>query len=239
MEVTAIPTMYYGYRFRSRLEARYAVLFTTLGLKWKYEHEGFYLDGLRYLPDFWFPERKWFADVKGEEPGSDDMEKMYRLAAKAKRPLFVLVGTPGDEDQSTRCLGGDVSVTVRANLQHHCLKGTLFPELRGGDWEDAVRCPLCNCLEVHQSDAVAESPLDIPMWCENGHQWSLRIETEKGRTFMSIVAAQTEERELVVFADGDSKRLAEAVIAARSARFEHGECGAPSQPSYRKPSRVV
>ena len=51
--IKAIETYYNGYRFRSRLEARWAVFFDTLGVKYEYEPEGFELDGgLRYLPDF-------------------------------------------------------------------------------------------------------------------------------------------------------------------------------------------
>ncbi|MDR3571756.1 MAG: hypothetical protein P4L81_06215 [Candidatus Pacebacteria bacterium] len=54
--IKAIETSYKGYRFRSRLEARWAVFFETLGVEWKYEPEGFELsDGTRYLPDFWLP----------------------------------------------------------------------------------------------------------------------------------------------------------------------------------------
>lgn len=48
----AIETVYKGYRFRSRLEARWAVFFDELGLDWKYEAEGYDFDGVRYLPDF-------------------------------------------------------------------------------------------------------------------------------------------------------------------------------------------
>lgn len=48
-----IETEYKGYRFRSRLEARWAVFFDTCGVKWEYEPEGFDLgDGIKYLPDF-------------------------------------------------------------------------------------------------------------------------------------------------------------------------------------------
>jgi hypothetical protein len=48
-----IETVYKGYKFRSRLEARWAVLFDALGVKWQYEVEGFQLsDGECYLPDF-------------------------------------------------------------------------------------------------------------------------------------------------------------------------------------------
>ena len=49
----AIETIYKGYRFRSRLEARWAVFFDALGIDWQYEVEGFELDnGEWYLPDF-------------------------------------------------------------------------------------------------------------------------------------------------------------------------------------------
>ena len=52
-ELKAIQTEYKGYRFRSRLEARWAVFFDTLGVKWEYEPEGYDLgNGVYYLPDF-------------------------------------------------------------------------------------------------------------------------------------------------------------------------------------------
>ena len=55
MEIKAIETVYNGYRFRSRLEARWAVFFDAAGIKYEYEPEGFDLGGgLYYLPDFIF-----------------------------------------------------------------------------------------------------------------------------------------------------------------------------------------
>ena len=51
--IKAIETEYKGYRFRSRLEARWAVFFDAIGAKWEYEPEGYELaDGTMYLPDF-------------------------------------------------------------------------------------------------------------------------------------------------------------------------------------------
>lgn len=48
-----IETFYKGYKFRSRLEARLAVFFDALNLKWQYEAEGYKLsNGEYYLPDF-------------------------------------------------------------------------------------------------------------------------------------------------------------------------------------------
>ncbi len=47
-----IETFYNGYHFRSRNEARWAVFFDNIRLQYRYEFEGFDLNGLRYLPDF-------------------------------------------------------------------------------------------------------------------------------------------------------------------------------------------
>ena len=51
--IKPIETFYHGYRFRSRLEARWAVFFDACGAEWEYEPEGFDMgDGVLYLPDF-------------------------------------------------------------------------------------------------------------------------------------------------------------------------------------------
>lgn len=53
MDIKAIETEYKGYRFRSRLEARWAIFFDACNMEWEYEPEGFYFeDGVQYLPDF-------------------------------------------------------------------------------------------------------------------------------------------------------------------------------------------
>jgi hypothetical protein len=56
-EIGAIETVFDGYRFRSRLEARWAVFFKTAGIRYIYEPERFRLstDEL-YLPDFYLPD---------------------------------------------------------------------------------------------------------------------------------------------------------------------------------------
>lgn len=54
--IKAIETVYKGYRFRSRLEARWAVFFEKLGWEWRYEHQGYEIgwgeDRIPWLPDF-------------------------------------------------------------------------------------------------------------------------------------------------------------------------------------------
>lgn len=62
--VRAIDTEYKSYKFRSRLEARWAVFFDHLSLKWQYEVEGFELPSGRYLPDFYFPDDDLYVEIK-------------------------------------------------------------------------------------------------------------------------------------------------------------------------------
>jgi hypothetical protein len=50
--IKPIETRYAGCRFRSRLEARVAVLLDELGVAWEYEPQGFATDAGPYLPDF-------------------------------------------------------------------------------------------------------------------------------------------------------------------------------------------
>jgi len=54
--IRPIETRYKGYRFRSRLEARYAVFMDAMKVEWQYEPEGFELPSGRYLPDFFLPQ---------------------------------------------------------------------------------------------------------------------------------------------------------------------------------------
>lgn len=64
--IKPIETYYKGYRFRSRLEARWAVFFDSVGIDWTYEEQGYtFPDGTCYLPDFYLPESHTFFEVKG------------------------------------------------------------------------------------------------------------------------------------------------------------------------------
>lgn len=92
--MVAIKTSYGGYRFRSRLEARWAIFFDALGVEWRYEPEGFNLDGVLYLPDFWLPNHRMWAEVKPERLSDAECEKCRRLAAVSGRPVLELVDHP-------------------------------------------------------------------------------------------------------------------------------------------------
>lgn len=90
----AIETRYRGYRFRSRLEARWAVFFDALGIDWLYENEGYQIGQERYLPDFWLPTfcGGMFAEVKPQDSG--DWNKAIALCKQSGKSVWLCEGVP-------------------------------------------------------------------------------------------------------------------------------------------------
>lgn len=74
-DIKPIETIYKNYRFRSRLEARWAVFFDALKIRWEYEKEGYVLPSGAYLPDFWLPDLRVWVEIK---PGN--YEQVWELA---------------------------------------------------------------------------------------------------------------------------------------------------------------
>jgi len=61
----ALETEYNGVLFRSRLEARWAILFDLLKLKWVYEPECFVLsNNQKYTPDFYIEDFDLYIEIK-------------------------------------------------------------------------------------------------------------------------------------------------------------------------------
>ena len=117
--IKAIETIYNGYRFRSRMEARWAVFFDTLGIEYQYELEGYELsNGEWYLPDFYLHLNKMWVEVKpkldipnygigtnytdsilakyGRNLSIPLVWSKYRTFTKdIEQPLLILSGAPG------------------------------------------------------------------------------------------------------------------------------------------------
>ena len=91
-EIKAIETRYKGYRFRSRLEARWAVFFDALGVKWEYEKEGYQLPSGWYLPDFWLSQVKMWAEVKGNKFSCREMRLAEELVDATGFRVLILDG---------------------------------------------------------------------------------------------------------------------------------------------------
>lgn len=92
MNIKPIETVYNGYRFRSRLEARWAVFFDAAGIEYYYEPEGVRLsDGTLYLPDFYLPKSHQWFEVKGVM-GEGDKHKIEQFIRDAN--VSVAIGYP-------------------------------------------------------------------------------------------------------------------------------------------------
>lgn len=90
--IAPIETIYKGYRFRSRLEARWAVFFDALGVKYEYEKEGFDIDGTWYLPDFYLPEMDIFVEIKPDLQSYSSL--LQSLADQTNKTVLNVCGVP-------------------------------------------------------------------------------------------------------------------------------------------------
>lgn len=98
--IQAIETRYNGYRFRSRLEARWAVFFDALNARWEYETQGYRLsNGTMYLPDFYFPGQYTFVETKGESPNLVELKKARGLVQDFQSGLIFVVSRPPGEER--------------------------------------------------------------------------------------------------------------------------------------------
>lgn len=109
MSIKPIPTSYRGYRFRSRLEARWAVFMDHAGISdWRYETQGFLIGSVPYLPDFYLPSSDAWIEVKG---AAAELDYDLMLAAPACLPggRLLIVGPNPEppEDGNWAWLGLD------------------------------------------------------------------------------------------------------------------------------------
>ncbi len=88
----ALPTEYQGITFRSRLEARWAVFFDSIGVTWCYEDEGYELsDGTFYLPDFYIP--RWDCNIEIKSTAQpDEKVKCAVLCECLQRKVLLVEG---------------------------------------------------------------------------------------------------------------------------------------------------
>lgn len=217
MKIKPIETRYKGYRFRSRLEARWAVFFDALNFQWEYEPEGFVLsDGTHYLPDF-----------RVKTPQGKDVWyeiKPSGVLSDTKFDLFLADQWMWDTDDS--------DPTFRAAL----LSGDPIEHL-GRIWFSQTNlrhqnylCPRCGFIsdpsygayfldEPHQgNDEFGCDPCDFETptggFCDS----------EDGILFGSV----TPHKGTLLLEGGEYKKryarlIYQAAEKARSARFEHGE----------------
>lgn len=201
--IKAIETRYKGYRFRSRLEARWAVFFDAMGLDWEYEPEGFELsDGRYYLPDFKVTSPQGYTTWYEVKPksGSDD-GKMGRLEKDFMSQF--------DESQ---CVTDSFTLLCGDPIEFL------------GDSSNLKVCPRCgNLMDYDNGSSIGLSGAYYPCWpCDIGTPSGsgdseigvngLTVRPHKGAIDIDFVTFERHS-DLIVY----------ACKKARSARFEHGE----------------
>jgi hypothetical protein len=114
-----IETEYKGYRFRSRLEARWATLFDWMSYDWRYEPQGVrFEDGTTYLPDFFIEggtasrlqsiekpilSPGFWIEIKGGSPTQEEVDNCVKLSESDSRPVFMFTGV-NNNDECIRCI---------------------------------------------------------------------------------------------------------------------------------------
>lgn len=208
--IQPIPTWYAGHKFRSRLEARWAVFFDTLGMKWIYEPDGYTIgpieDRIPYLPDFWLPTEEVWVEVKGKPTARD-----ARIAFYAGDPQ---VGLPG-RSQGPRLL-------MLGNIPH--------VEVGWLCWQHM----LTYCPEAEKHTPVGLYTSSFSFASEAAAiEWDGLFGIQVLPEYVEKHAPSVWNFEAFVHADawpwpGLDEKTVKAYRAARSARFEHGQSGGSS-----------
>lgn len=227
----AIETQYKGYRFRSRLEARWAVFFDAIQAPYAYEPEGFDLDGEWYLPDFkllhgpmacpctaevrdafgWSDEDDYrWVEIKPDggtvRPGT--VKALAALAEAGRKPAYLLRGDP-----YTGAYSAAMTFSGRG-----WQKGLIWSE-----------CPVCGTVDLQKDAGVSGCSNEDDGTCAPMF-YCAHCDVHCGRK-REIEGAYWHKGFWVVtqpdWHPWSGPRLTRAFMAARGARFEHGESGAP------------
>ena len=149
-EIKAIETVYNGYKFRSRLEARWAVFFESAGIEYQYEPEGFVLvDGTHYLPDFYLPKMKGrsgpvYVEVKGDMTNEDLIKidlftnrgcgsDYHKHGDYDGKSLYVVSHIPKDFDDMINLHNDDFGTFYNFNTIDGDWYGAFFYKFSNGD----------------------------------------------------------------------------------------------------------
>ena len=204
MEIKAIETTYSGYKFRSRLEARWAVFFKELGLEFEYEPEGFLLDDdVKYLPDFFLPILSLYVEVKpsGVELSKSNWKKLNRFGQL--KDFLIVFGEPYLQIEDPCNLGWE---------RHWPITDKKGSEDGGSDSSYVFCvCPWCGKIGV-EFDGRGARVCGYKIHGLSADEARAAIPGYDGRVDDKIYTY-------------DDPKIVFAANMSRQARFEHGECG--------------
>ena len=147
MNIQAIETFYKGYRFRSRLEARWAVFFDAAGIEWQYEVEGYQLENRRYLPDFWLPKSETYVEIKPTKEAAEEARPLIKeLVSKTGKRGLIIGGSPNEHERHVLI---DVGVFGWDKNRSFAVKSS---------WE---RCILCTGIGANGSGCECNPSVDF------------------------------------------------------------------------------
>lgn len=207
--IKPIETRYAGCRFRSRLEARWAVFFDALNVEWRYEPEGFMVAGKPYLPDFWLPQLHIWVEVKGvlDEAGGNRL-------LQAVDPVTGLPGDPDGTPWKPRGPGGMGRMFVLGDIPKADKYAPMHSRLDFRHGEVVLRQVV---LLPESKRGISDCPVGEESLLTNecGVHAVLPLEQYRLEQLMHMPYMASPQP------------IADAYHAARMARFEHGESGAP------------
>jgi hypothetical protein len=140
-KLTAIPTVFQGCTYRSRLEARWAAAFDALGIAVTYEEEGYQSDsGDNYLPDFAINGSKDVVSIKPLQDAIDHTEAFRReldwqwCFGKVGRRLWIIAGVPQPNKYRVHPpqSAGGKAYSVFADCRR--CQGVCYTETEGREW---------------------------------------------------------------------------------------------------------
>lgn len=218
-EIKAIETEYKGYKFRSRLEARWAVFFDAAEIEWEYEPEGFENEnGERYLPDFYLPKYDFYVEVKPPREGAlEEILKACKFVGNRIKVLMVLGNIPDDKLDAVFW----VPCIYRCPLTDDLI-AQLVP-IAEGTWESEGEVYLA--VGVY---SLCNMKFSTKIVCDTDYEGP-RAEQAK---FLTTIHHESERHDIAedefTFTESLNEHwehLRNLYKKARQARFEHGEKG--------------
>lgn len=104
MRANVVDTIFDGHKFRSRLEARWAVFFKALGVKYEYEKETYSVPAGAFLPTFWLSVEDCFVQI-GSTDESHTGQACAELAHLTRRDVLFVVGQPWPNEYNVEQFG--------------------------------------------------------------------------------------------------------------------------------------
>lgn len=199
-----IRTNYGGCRFRSRIEARWAVFFDHLDLKWEYESQGFIVGRpfrrpRPYLPDFYLPELGLYMEIKPAYADRVDPDGVSRWEDFAGE-----VATEWDHGRAMMSCGP---------IPNPAKVGRSGPPPEGERYE-----PYGPWARYDEGIYAIGGGYFAWCSCPSGRHFDVEENARGGRIFCGCPRLQSDQ-----YRTGDDVRILHAYEAARKASFERGE----------------